>query len=222
MVLQTLSEEAYRRLRKAIVRGVWAPGSRLAVKEISRELEIGASPVREALARLTGDGLVVAAGRRGFRVPKVERADLDDITYVRSFVEAEALRRSLQYGDDEWEAAVIAAFHRLDKCEENPNRSLDDWEKRNREFHEILISSCDSNWLMRIWKTLYDQHVRYRFISSPAAPIATVRKEHRQLRDLALARDADGIVKVNTKHNLGTAKSVTAREKEQEAPKNKS
>lgn len=65
----TLTDRAYGSLREDILNGVLAPGVRLRLDPLKARYGMGASPLREALSRLAGDGFVIAEGRRGFSVP---------------------------------------------------------------------------------------------------------------------------------------------------------
>lgn len=204
----TLSESAYERLKKDIIRGTLPPGTRLAVKQLSDSYEIGASPIREALARLVGEGLVRVFGQRGFRVPPIDLADLWDVTNTRVLVECQALRQSIEAGDDAWEANVVATYHQLDKMEYKPDHDFAEWERRNQAFHEALVAASPSRWLQRMRAILHDQHRRYRFLSTRFEPSRDVAAEHRALRDSALARDADKATEVLRSHIERTAHNV--------------
>src|SRR3954454_2021068 len=109
----TLSERAASLLEHDIISGALAPGARLGIVELAQRYEIGATPLREGLSRLVSRGLIVAIGQRGFRVADVSREDLADITKIRSVIEVEALRLSMEQGGDAWEAGIISALHQL-------------------------------------------------------------------------------------------------------------
>ncbi|HYW91185.1 MAG TPA: FCD domain-containing protein [Gammaproteobacteria bacterium] len=206
--VQTLSDQAYSRLKHDIVAGALSPGTRLAVKQISDSYAIGASPIREALHRLAGEGLVIALGQRGFRVPPINLADLWDVTNTRVLLETEALRQSIRSGDDGWEAGVVAAYHQLEKTEQSADKDFAEWEKRNQHFHEALVAGCPSRWLQRLRDILHDQHRRYRYLSIRSAPARDVAGEHRALRDAALARDLAAAAEVLRSHIERTAYTV--------------
>lgn len=191
---RTLVESAYLRLRRDIVEGRLPPNEKLRVEHLKDQYGIGAGTLREALALLLSDALVISEGQRGFYVAPVSVADIADITDARVLVETQALRQAIATGDDEWEAGLIAAFHRLSKIEEKlGERSKDhlrEWEQRNRSFHEALIASCDSRWLRYLIGLLYRQSERYRHlvIADHSLP-RDVHAEHRLIFDAALARD---------------------------------
>lgn len=204
----TLADRAYEWLKRDIILGVWPPGTRLTVRPLSEHYAIGASPIREALARLVGEGLVLVFGQRGFRVPPITLEDLWDVTNTRVLVENEALRQSIEHGGDEWEAEVVGTYHRLAKVESDPGRRFDDWERCNRGFHEALVSGCPSRWLQRLRSILHDQHRRYRFLSTRYAPGRDVAAEHRALRNAALAGDVGTATDVLRVHIERTAHNV--------------
>ena len=204
----TLSDRAYERLKGDIIRGVLDPGTRLAIKQLSESYEIGASPIREALARLVGEGLVIVQGHRGFRVPPIDLEDLWDVTNTRVLIENEALRQSIKHGDDQWEADVVAAYHQLEKMENAPEKNFSDWEHRNQRFHETLVSACPSRWLKRMREILHDQHRRYRYLSTRYAPSRDIAAEHRALRDASLSGDVHTAMEVLRVHIERTAHNV--------------
>src|SRR3546814_7248040 len=123
------------------------------------------SPLREALARLVGDQLVNSLEQRGFWVAPLSLEELDDISRVRNLVETEALRLSIENGDDAWEQQVRNAFTALSEVEaELPvsgkpasQELVDQWEKHNHAFHTALIAACDSPWLVKLQELLYHQ-----------------------------------------------------------------
>lgn len=193
---KTLIEYAYQNLRRDIVRGVLPPGSKLRIEQLRSHYEVGSSTLREALTLLLADALVTAEGQRGFKVAPISMDDLRDITRLRKLMETLALRESIETGDDNWEAGVVAAFHRLSRVEERLEREAaavaDSWEERNRAFHEALIAGCSSKWLHHFRGILYQQSERYRRFCLIARDTGRdVHDEHKSIMEAALARNAD-------------------------------
>jgi GntR family transcriptional regulator, carbon starvation induced regulator len=201
---RTLVEDAYRRLREDIVRGKHAPGSRLRVEHMKDDYGVGAGTLREALSLLVADALVVTEGQRGFWVAPISLADLEDVTHVRILLETEALRLSLRRGDDEWEAGVVAAFHRLSKVEEKLKRApaeIAEWDACNKRFHEALVAAADSRWLGYLIGILYRQAERYRRFAMATNPTKRdLHTEHTEIFEAALRRDEDRAVACLTRH----------------------
>ncbi len=198
---RTLVESSYNRLRSDIIAGKLAPGAKLRIEELREDYQIGASPLREALNRLAGEGFVTVEEQRGFKVAPISLDDLRDLSRMRIMLECEALRESIRNGDDEWEANLIAAHHRLQKAEQSYGKNLTEWEQRNEEFHEALVAACTSTWLLRFRYVLYEQHKRYRFIAILAhQENRDVHREHLKIMEATLARDVKAACKATEYH----------------------
>ena len=210
-----LAERAYRALRQAIVRGDFEPGTRLRVEELSRRFAVSSSPVREALNRLSEQGLVRALENRGFRVAPLTAAGVNDLARVRTLVECEALRDAMAHGQDAWEGQVVAAGHALGLAERrlgDQPRTLDEhWSARHRAFHLSLYAACSSPLLLDLADVLFDNAERYRRWAARwrQAP-RHKHDEHQQLLKAVIARDTERAVGLLKVHIARTAELVGA------------
>jgi DNA-binding GntR family transcriptional regulator len=191
----SLTNDAYKALRADLLACRLRPGTRLKISELCLSLSVNLSAVREALSRLTSEGLVVAEPQRGFRVAPISPEELRDLTRVRVKIEELCLERAIAAGDVAWESHLVAAFHRLSRT---PERDPDDeqrmneaWSEEHASFHEALVRGCDSPWLLRLREILYAQSERYRRLSVPLAKITRdLNREHQDIMDSVIARDA--------------------------------
>ncbi|MCW5770374.1 MAG: FCD domain-containing protein [Rhodospirillaceae bacterium] len=211
----TLSGTVLEGLRRDILEGRWAPGAKLRFEALRERYRVGLSPLREALSRLTVEGLVVGIDRRGFCVAPVSLADLDDITALRCELEAVALRWAIAHGDDVWEASVVAAAHQLTRMHweerERPHQISDEWERRHTAFHEALTAACGSPRLMQLRAQFFNQTNRYRRLAVAFShTVRDDRGEHATLVEAALARNADKAADLIRKHIMRTAEDVRA------------
>ncbi len=214
---KTLTDLVYGKLRDDIIRGDLEPGSKLLIEQLKKRYGMGATPLREALSRLTENGFVTTVGQRGFRVSVTSLDDLKDITDMRVVLENLALRKSFELGDDDWESRVIGSFHQLSKVETSPDPDLSQWEERNRAYHQALISACESKWLRRFYDVLFDQHKRYRNLARIDRSVPRdVHAEHQAICDAALARDIEKACVENEKHIRRTAEVVAKMLQEQQ------
>lgn len=210
---ETLSTRAAGLIERDILSGLLRPGARLGIHALSAHYGIGATPLREGMSRLVSRGLVTAIGQRGFRVASVSRADLEDITRVRTLLESEALRRSIANGDDEWEAGIVGCLHRLRqkllRDPETMREGTPEFDTLHKAFHRSLISACGSERLLALHDDLYLQAYRYRRVMMGRFhdPQWFVRV-HQQLADRVLSRDADGAVKLLAEHLSSTLEVV--------------
>jgi DNA-binding GntR family transcriptional regulator len=175
------------------------PGSKLRISDLCEKFDVSLGAIREALARLTAESLIIAKPQQGFRVAPISEGDLKDLTEVRIDIESKSLTRAIQLGDITWEGRVVAAYHELART---PQRSADDpdslreeWAAAHRRFHAVLVEACDSPWLLKLRQLLYDQSERYRRLSVPLAETERdIDREHREITDATLSRDTERAV----------------------------
>lgn len=202
----TLTETLYQRIRNDILVGMLRPGDRLKLGELRLRYGASVNTLRETLSRIVSDGLVANEGQRGFTVVPASLADLQDITEMRRLLECHAIRLSLEHADLDWESRVVAAYHKLSKIEavvdSDPKRYGPQLETYNHEFHKALISACGSRWLLNFHGITYDQSLRYRMLAFKVRdfPREQSRREHREILEAALARDADRLLPVLAAH----------------------
>ncbi|WP_326537213.1 GntR family transcriptional regulator [Pseudorhodoferax sp.] len=163
---RTLTEEVCTRLREDIMDSRLAPGSRLRVEHLRQHYGVGAGTLREALTRLTSDGLVLSEGQRGFRVAPIALDELRQLTQLRVHVEVDALRQAVRAGDADWRARVSAAYEALSALEQPllPQHARA-WEAANARFHEALVSSGPARWTLLVVRQLAQHSERYRRIA---------------------------------------------------------
>jgi DNA-binding GntR family transcriptional regulator len=202
----TLTEAVHGRIRNDILLGLLRPGDKLKLDALRDRYDASVNTLRETLSRLVSEGLVANEGQRGFTVVPATLTDLRDITEMRRLLECEAARLSLKRADLDWESRVVAAYHKLSRIEavveDDPKRYSQQLETYNREFHQALISACGSRWLLTFHGIMYDQSLRYRMLAFQVRnfPREQSRREHRELLDAALSRDADRLVAVLSAH----------------------
>lgn len=203
---------AYETIRRAIVSGVHTPGKKLKILDLVAELSVSPSAVREALSRLVPEQLVVAREQRGFAVAPLSIADLEDLTALRCEIEAIALRQSVELGGIEWEAGLLAAAHRLSATRPllpiQPLAVNPEWISAHAAFHTALVAACGSRRLLALHAQLYEQSERYRGLSAHADSERKVHDEHREIVELALARDADALIAATLEHMRMTTRLI--------------
>jgi len=214
---KTVVEFAYNRIRSDILCGNLQPESRLRMDRLRQSYGIGINSLREALTRLTADGLVLATGQRGFTVKPISLGDLKDITEMREFLESRALAQAIEHGDLDWEGRIAAAYHKLSRAEqklsENSREHAMLWEERNREFHAALISACPSPWLLHFQSVMYSQSQRYRMLSlvERSIPRDETFQEHRLIMEATLDRDISRATELLRHHIVKGAQVTTPR-----------
>jgi DNA-binding GntR family transcriptional regulator len=204
-VPRTAQQLAYEFVRRAILRGDLAPGTRLTQSDIAGQLSLSTTPVREALRRLASENLVRIDAHRGAIVRGVDKDELREIYEIRLLLEPLAMRK----------ATVRITDEELDRAERlweqmNDNSDPGDWAEANRAFHAVFADAASSTILIRILGTLRDSasnYVRWLSVADPGLPVRA-NQEHRRLLDACRSRDADKAARIEEEHLLSTFEAM--------------
>jgi len=202
----SLTEAVYRQLRMDVVMCRLQPGTQLKTAELAQRSGVSLASVREALARLTSEGLVEAEPQRGFRAAPISAERLQDLTAVRIDIENMCLRQSVVRFDqlddirlDEAMNAILATATTSAKA--GSHVITEEWSRAHGEFHEALVAACPSQVLLNIRRQLYAQSERYRCLSVPLGKgKRDIERDHRPLVNAVKARDADLACKLLSEH----------------------
>ncbi len=201
--IATVGASTYERIKRDVIFGELAPGSKLKLDGLRDRYKASVSTLRETLNRLASEGFVDAEEQRGFFVRPVSKNDLIEIADLRILLECSALETSIAAGDADWEGNLVAAHHKLHLSEQKllagDESQKELWKRYDWEFHQALISACNSQNLMALHGTIFDKYLRYQML------VLTYRgsvaaEEHREMLDAALARDVAKSVTILEQH----------------------
>jgi DNA-binding GntR family transcriptional regulator len=192
----TQTDQVFELLRAEILSCRLAPSAKIRINDVAARFDVSLGATREALSRLAANGLVVAEAQKGFTVAPVSRKDLIDLTRTRITIEKLCLASAIAHATIEWESALVAACHRLQRISEteldDPSRLNEGWANAHNAFHTALVAACDSPWLLRIREMLFAQSDRYRHLSVPLRRgHRDVNAEHKAILDATIAGDTD-------------------------------
>ncbi|MEW5864145.1 MAG: GntR family transcriptional regulator [Pseudomonadota bacterium] len=186
---EPLGDRVYATLREYLRAGRLATGQPLQEAALAAQLGVSRTPVREALARLASEGLVVAEGR-SFTVPALTRADIEEIYALRFLLEPEALRLVAERKPDRRQLAPLrqALADMTEAHEAGDGRAFMD---ANYRYRDAWMALVPNRRLVRAIG-LYADHVRYlrAFTLDEPAVRALVLKGLRRL--LAALAAGDG------------------------------
>jgi GntR family carbon starvation induced transcriptional regulator len=190
---RTRAEWAEDHLRRAIITGELAPGERVFVEQLSTTWRLSATPLREALRTLAGQGLIVLDAQRGARVAEVSVDEMMEVYELRLIVEPYALRLSIEADDPVWRSGLENAWEALRRAHGSSPKSPVDLEPAHTDFHVALVAGCGSDVLVRMTTLLATQALRFRTLIAPRRPGGNRQSsiEHQRLCELSLAGDAD-------------------------------
>ena len=210
--VQSRSEQVFEALRFDLLESHIRPGERLKFIELAKRFGISQTVVREALTRLSEQGLVVSSPNKGFAAMPLSVDDLVDLTNVRKQLETMVLRDSIANGDLAWETAVVAAHHALERTPfvtEAPQTAAT-WRQCHRAFHQALCSGCRSPRLEKVVIQLRDSADLYRIWSRSLGSGSTrdVAAEHLAIMRAALARDGERAARLLADHIEHTTEAL--------------
>lgn len=193
----TRANDVLQRLRQDIISCELLPDQRLRFEALRERYAVSFSTLREALARLVAERLVISEGQRGFVVAPVSIDDLTDLTNARVLLDRENLRLAMANGDDRWEAAVLTGYYRMDRLQSRlgDQYSLSpEWALLHGRFHSALVSASGSPLLLEMRDALFERAHRYRHISSQfRSQFRPKAVEHKAIMDAALDRRPEAL-----------------------------
>ncbi len=186
------TDVAYRLLRKEILAARFPAGAALRPADLNKTYGLSWTPVREALARLEAERLVIYQRNRGFFVAPVSSEELDDLRRARQAIELPLLKEAMEHGDAEWEAELVAAHHRLIRCtlpvDDRSEATLTHWEQMHEAFHKALLKAAVSKWLLRFQAQIAEQLLRHHRVLAILPALEGNSAQSQQAR--AALRDA--------------------------------
>ncbi len=185
-----LSEQVYQVVRGLIVSGRMRPGEAVIEATLAARLGVSRTPVREALKRLSDEGLIDVFAQSGTFIAPISRKALEEAYIIRTALEAESVSRAagrLTDADSEAFADNIAAHERA-----IGRRHFAEAIRLDDTFHRMIAEVNDLHMLWRavdVSKAQMDRG-RHLAIPEPGMGAATIR-QHKQILEAMLAGDAD-------------------------------
>lgn len=182
------------------------PGEiRLDERQLSRDLEVSRTPIREALSLLEQEGFVRSVPRRGIYIVRKNKREIIEMITVWAAIESMAARLACERASDD----EIAELHKVADFKKNPTINVDEYSQSNMIFHKTIIrlSGCD----------LMSEMIENLFIHMRAIRSATMRQGDRAQRSLIdhmnivaaiESRDADLAERRVREHTLGLAAHI--------------
>lgn len=197
--LGRLSDQAYARLTGDVLDGRLEPGSFVQEAELVRDFGMSRTPIREALRRLEGDGLIAMVPQRGYKVVELTTDEISDTYEVRGVLEALAAKL----------AATKSSRMDIARLEDLWDDMADAWERGsdyelaelNGAFHDAIAQASHNSYLESDLERIRKTVQRYR----PATLHHQGRRkeaheEHRAMLDAIVAGDSENAAELALRH----------------------
>ncbi len=185
-----LREIVYEELKRQIMVGEIAPGTRMMEVELADEMGVSRTPVREAIRKLEKEGLVSIELRRGAYASDISIKDMVDVLEVRQ--------------DLEGMAAALASVRITEEEKENLEKIVQDYTdaveagkiseiiKHDEAFHKYIVSISGNKTLVQMVSQVQDLALRFRYIYyDDFSRFKNQPLEHHRIVDAIFAADAD-------------------------------
>lgn len=208
---KSLSDRVVDQLRDAIQNGAYAPGDRLVERRLAGELGVSHIPVREALARLSEEGLVERLPRRGSRVAAINAKELEDLSGLRVLLEQYVVERAMQHWTPEAERSLRAIVDEMAAAaQEQDTTQLFALDVR---FHEQLWALTDHTMLVDLVTQLRGRislFLRAATVALEPKALNSHAASHAALLDAIASGDAGRARRAMAKHIGSATKRIEA------------
>lgn len=189
---QVLADAAYEEIRQRLVDHEVEPGSKLNINALAVELDVSPTPVREALARLEADGLVVKRSLAGYTAsPLLSSKDFDDLFEMRSLLEPAAAARAASRIGAEDLAALDEHLKAMRQVRHDGSReTLRLFFRHDTLFHSLIAAGSD-NALMADTLNRFRAHTHLYRLDFREETAEETCHEHERIVEALRDRDPD-------------------------------
>ena len=184
-----LSDEVHERIKAMLMDHAIAPGARISIDGLARELDVSPTPVREALARLESEQLAVKSPLKGYRATELlTRQELDDLFQFRRLIEPWAARNAAERIDDEGRRALRAELRSVTPPKKATYDSYKALTAHDSRFHSMVARLSGSEQVrVALERTNCHLHIFRLYYTREAGPNALA--EHRAIAKAIIAGD---------------------------------
>lgn len=207
---QVLRDEVQEMILERLLESRWAPGARLSIDGLARELDVSPTPVREALVSLERSGLVEYAALRGYVVaPMLTAEQITELLEARRTVETAVLSRALE----DWEvfvadlerahAAHVEVVERIHAAPALAYELVREHFQCDWEFHQTWFNHAQNRYLRQMVETLRPHTHRMRQTwegGPPELDADEALNEHARILEKVRERNHDGALRALTEH----------------------
>lgn len=198
----TKQQGVYRLLKERIMSLELAPGQRIVIDDLVRDLGVSAIPVREALWLLQAERLVEIRPHAGATVAPITWESIRQIFTILEGIESVAARRVAELDPPELVPQLEKLARLMDKAA--GENDFEKWSAQNIGFHLAMARATEMPWLIEIMEralTGWDRIRRYFFRSSDNHPISGAQREHHAIVQALKKHDGEEAARLVGLHN---------------------
>jgi DNA-binding GntR family transcriptional regulator len=204
VVVPTLAQEVYTRLRESIINGDLSPGEKISIRKMAERFGVSTMPVREALNKLQSEGFVHFE-RRSIYVSRLSAKEVVEIFRIRINLERLAMEWSFpNIGEKEIEE-LTTMVKEMDLHIHSPI----EWNRLNKQFHTKIYSYSTSKPMVEMLNAIWGRVDPYMNIYSTSTHYLSLsQKEHFQMIDYMKNKEIDLLLALTSHHIQKTCDAV--------------
>ena len=185
-----LREIVYEELKRQILIGEIAPGTRMMEVELADDMGVSRTPVREAIRKLEKEGLVTIEPRRGAYASDISIKDIEDVLEVRQDLEGMAAAMAAVKATDEQKEQLLKVTEQYRKAVESGD--VEEMIKFDEAFHKIIVSCSDNKTLIQLISQVQELALRFRYIYyDDFTRFGSQPMEHKEITDAIISGNAE-------------------------------
>lgn len=210
---EPLADTVYNVLLDQFMDGSRAAGESLNIAELSVQLKVSQTPIREALARLENTGLVDREALRGYRVaPGLSEGEIERLTDARLVIEPVLAALAAAQTTPEFLDDLLDSIAELERSAELADTDPDQFRRywtSDQSFHRLIAGQSDNRFLEASFLSLVGPTQRFRlFAKRGRTGAAVAAAEHRQIYEALARGDADAAAALMRLHVSGARRRV--------------
>lgn len=183
-----LREIVYEELKREILVGEIAPGTRMMEIELADEMGVSRTPVREVIRKLEKEGLVTIEPRKGAYASDVSIKDMVDVLEVREDLEAMAAAMAAQKVNKDEKQALIEATMEYKEAVESER--TEDIIRCDEKFHQLIVNYSGNKTLIQLFSQVQELALRFRYLYyDDFSRYERMPMEHREIEEAILSGD---------------------------------
>lgn len=158
---ELLSKKAYRILKEAIIKGEIKTNTRLTLIDISQQMGISITPIREAINQLSSEGLVKIIPNKGIVINEISMDDYQEILQIRAALEGLIIELALKKITDKNIEDLMEIVRQMETAVEKDNRL--DYNELDIKFHDFLLNIAGNHRLKEVYNRIILQDHNNKF-----------------------------------------------------------
>jgi len=187
----SLAVQAYHLLEEMLVTLRLAPGQLLAEKDLVDRIGIGRTPVREAIQRLSNEGMLTVLPRKGLMVTPLRRSDLGQIVEARRVMERLLVVKAAERATDDQRFALRELASQIEAAEHDLTAYL----RLDHRLNELLEEASQNRYLVRALAAMQSQCRRLWYLHRERLDLPRAAMLHGGLARAVAARDVTGAIR---------------------------